>query len=190
MVYKKVLERIQADAAAHKNALNAICIFLATALFFLYFAFVKEAIILAAFIALGAISRLWQRFFPAPIGANLIMLFAVISGAGYGSFAGMLVGIVSLIISSIMVQDDLATTAAPIFAMSVVGYLAGILSISASNISLWGLALTVLYDAVISVEHILLGRANINTVIFVVTHLVFNYFVFFTFAPEIMGLLA
>lgn len=185
---KSAVKMIGEDAARHKRFLIGVVAVLFFVLAIFFYSDLKALFVIIALIALGAVSRLWQRILPLSIGADLIMLSAVISGVLYGSAAGFIVGLLSLFISAILTQEDLAGMWPSFFAISFVGYLAGFAPVS--DISLWGVLLAVLYDAIISVAYMLLGAGGIRTALFVATHVAFNYFVFYDIAPALVNLLA
>ncbi len=185
---KSVLQIIEEDALRHKKLLIAAGAVLFLILIIFFYRDIKAFFSIVALIAIGVLSRLWQRFIPLSIGANLIMLVTVVAGVMYGPLAGISVGVLSLFISAILVLDELATMLPPFFAIALAGYIAGYLP--AADISFGGMALTILYDVIISVSYFFLGVAGIRTALFVATHIVFNYFVFYNVAPALINILA
>lgn len=184
---KSVLDIIAEDAFSHKKTVAAAAILLIFASGFFFYSSIKALFLLSAFVAIGAVSRMWQRFFPLSFGVELVMLFTVLSAAIYGPLAGLLVGFFALSISTLITQEDIAKMWPSFIAIAAVGYIAG--SASVANIAMWGLGLTVLYDAIISVVYVYMGHSIIKTLIFDATHIAFNYFVFFNLAPNLAGLL-
>ncbi len=182
------LEIIKGDALRHKKFLVAAAMAVLLALSFFFYSDLKALLLIIAFIVLGALSRLWQRILPLPFGADLIMLVAVISGVLYGSMAGAVAGFLSFFLSAVLTQEDLASMWPSFLAMALTGYVAGFVPVS--DISIGGIILTIFYDAIIFAAYALLGLAGIRTFIFVVTHIAFNYYLFYNVAPVLINLLA
>lgn len=182
---KSVFELIKLDAKQHEQALRTLALIAAAASVFLFFNYLKAGIVLISLTALGAISRAWQRFFPVEFGVELVMLATVISGFAYGAFAGLFVGVVSLILSTILTQEDPGKMWPAFATIGFIGFLAGTLTIA--NVALWGVIFTVAYDAIITAIYISMGFSIIKTLIFDATHIAFNYFVFYHVAPILIS---
>jgi hypothetical protein len=185
---KSVLEIIREDAACHRKPLIIAVSVILLLLTFLFSSIVKEYILIVAFIAIGAVSRMWQRFVPIAIGVELVMLFTVIAGILFGPFAGLIVGFLSLSISTLVTEEDISKMWPAFIAIAIVGYLSGAMAIT--DISLYGLMFTVFYDVFISIIYAATGHSIIKTLIFDATHIAFNYFVFYHIAPNLLKLLA
>lgn len=185
---KSVLEIIRSDAARHKKTLYMAAAGLLAVSSLFFFSYMKAAILLAAFTGLGAVSRMWQRFLPISFGVELVMLSTVISAMLYGPFAGLAVGFLSLVLSTLMTQEDIGKMWPAFLTIALVGFVAG--SVKIANIALWGVGLTVLYDMIISIIYISQGHSIAKTFIFDATHIAFNYFVFFNVAPALLSVLA
>jgi len=184
---KSALAIIEGDALRHKKLIYAIVAALFLAILFIYSSDIKRFLVIIAFIALGSISRLWQRFLPLSIGVNFIMLVTVCAGVLYSPFAGLVVGVLTMFFSAIIVLDEPATMISSFFAIAVVGYISGYVPLA--YISIGGLLLTVLYDAILFISFFLFGAGSARTIIFVATHIVFNYFVFYNIAPALVNAL-
>lgn len=148
----------------------------------------KAGVVLLSLTVMGAVSRAWQRFFPLEFGIELVMLATVLSGAIYGAFAGLAVGLIALVLSTLLTQEDPGKMWPAFITVSLIGFLAGTLAIA--NIAVWGVIFTVVYDAIISVIYISSGRSVIKTLIFDATHIAFNYFVFYNIAPALVSIVA
>lgn len=178
---KSVFELIKSDAKQYRRELNAIGIVLFAISAFLFYNYMKAGIVILSLMAMGALSRAWQRFFPLEFGIELVMLATVISGVAYGAMAGAVVGVVSLVASTLLTQEDPGKMWPAFATIVLIGFLAGTIPIA--NIALWGVIFTAAYDAVISVIYISMGFSIVKTLIFDATHIAFNYFVFYNVAP-------
>lgn len=185
---KSVFEIIREDMARHRKPLIIAVSVLLLLLTFLFSSIVKGFILIVAFIAIGAVSRMWQRFVPMAIGVELVMLFTVIAGILFGPYAGMIVGFLSLSISTLVTEEDIAKMWPAFIAIAIVGYLSGAIAIV--NVSPYGLMFTIFYDVFITIIYIATGHSLIKTLIFDATHIAFNYFVFYHIAPNLLKLLA
>jgi|GEM_PF-1172901 len=185
---KSIIELIKMDFEQHRRiAIAAGSILLVFSAFFFY-NYMRAGIVLLSLTAMGAISRAWQRFFPLEFGIELVMLATVVSGVAYGAAAGLIVGFVSLVLSTLLTQEDPGKMWPAFITIMVIGFLAGTLTIA--NIAMWGVIFTVLYDAIISVIYISSGHSAIKTFIFDATHIAFNYFVFYNIAPALISFVA
>ncbi|MCK5594031.1 MAG: ECF transporter S component [Candidatus Aenigmarchaeota archaeon] len=151
--------------------------------------FLKTAIIMMAFIGLGAISRIWLRVIPfQSLGIELILLFTIISGRLFGPVAGVIVGVTSMVLSAIISDEEPMKLWPAFVAIAIVGHLSGVLTIA--SISVLGIVLTILYDIIISVIYYFLGSSGAKIILFDVTHITWNYWVFYNVAPWLLLLIA
>lgn len=184
-----VPELIKMDAIKHKNALMAAGTIIFVVMFILYSSYFKAVFALAFLIAIGAASRVWQRFIPLEFGVELVMLSTVVSALAYGAFAGAAAGFLALSISTLFTQENPGKMWPSFFVIALMGVFSTALPIE--NISLLGVVLTVIYDALISIIYVgFMGARIINTLIFDITHIAFNYFVFFHIAPALLSAIA
>lgn len=151
--------------------------------------FLKTAIIMMAFIGLGAISRIWLRVIPLQsLGIEFILLFTVISGRLFGPVAGVIVGVTSMVLSAAISDEEPMKLWPAFVAIAIVGHLSGTLSIA--SISVLGIGLTILYDIIISIIYYFLGSSGAKIILFDVTHIIWNYWVFYNIAPWLLLLIA
>lgn len=185
---KSIFELMKMDFGTHRREAIAVGSILILLSAFFFFNYMKAGVVLLSLTVMGAFSRAWQRFFPLEFGIELVMLATVISGVAYGAAAGLIVGVVSLVASTLLTQEDPGKMWPAVGAIAVIGFLAGTLSIA--NIALWGVIFTVTYDAIITVIYISTGFNIVKTLIFDATHIAFNYFVFYHVAPIlVLGIL-
>lgn len=148
-------------------------------------------VVIASFITMGIASRYYQKYMPhLSFGVELCLFGTVLSSLAYGWHAGAIVGVVSLTISVFLTEEEASYLPVALVGMAGVAFIASIASITAANLVFWGVLLTLLYDIVTCTVYIHVFRANIfKTMLFVVTHLIFNYFVFAYFGVYIYELL-
>ncbi|MBT3720226.1 hypothetical protein HON01_11780 [Candidatus Woesearchaeota archaeon] len=121
------------------------------------------------------------------IGLELCTLATVLISLKYGHTLGMITGFIS-ITSALIVSGYFK----PTYFVSVLTMpLIGIITPLFSNLSLWqiGLIMTLMYDAIVLPLYIFMGSRIISSVIFFITHVLFNYWVFTTLAPVLFNLM-
>lgn len=161
-----------------------------TAVFFLiavlpHTQFIKTATVMIAFIFLGVMSRLWLKYIPLQsLGIELILLFTIISGQLFGPAAGVVVGVISIVLSAAVTDEEPMKMWPAFVAIAVIGHLSGVISIA--SISVLGIVLTILYDAIVSVIYYFLGSSGAKIILFDITHITWNYWVFYNVAPLVV----
>ncbi len=156
------------------------------ALLFLFRNFVEMLAVMAFFIALGVASMMYNRWIKISLGIEFIMLGTVITGLVYGKFPALVVGLVSLFFAEVITDRFTYSTFVSfvgIFAVSMVTPMLD--GISITWVGIW---MTLLYDAVIGPGYIIVGSSVWRTLLFVVTHILFNIWVFVFAAPWVFRL--
>ncbi len=166
----------------------AIVLFFAAAILLFFFRnFVETLAVMAAFIAAGTFSMIYNRWIKVSLGFELIMLGMVLTTLAYGRVAGLLVGVVSLFLAEVITERFTHSTFISFIAVFVVVMVAPFFS---SMSIVWiGIWMTLLYDAIIVPGYILLGSSIWRSLLFSLTHIVFNAWVFAIIAPRIMSVL-
>ncbi|MCK5477263.1 MAG: hypothetical protein KAI55_05055, partial [Candidatus Aenigmarchaeota archaeon] len=151
---------------------------------FLFFVF---AIILAA------LSRLFQRFCPFEIGVELVTIFTVCFSIIYGPLIGAVYAFISMTIT-LMVSDELKERWSFIAVLSIliIALIAGVFPYEKYlSFAIYGFLLALLYDVLFDLIYsVTISRMNIfKRIIFYITHLYFNYFLFLYFGQKILAFL-
>ncbi|MBW6461925.1 MAG: hypothetical protein K0B07_02670 [DPANN group archaeon] len=166
---------------------NKILMYILTAIFFRIMVlphtpFIKTATIMIAFIVIGSMSRIWLKYIPLhSFGFELILLFTIVSGKLFGPGAGLIVGVISMVLSAAITDEEPMKLWPAFVAIAIVGNLSGVLTIA--SISVLGVTLTVLYDVIISVIYYFLGSSGAKIILFDITHITWNYYMFYNIAP-------
>ena len=166
---------------------NKILMYILTVVFFMiavlpHTQFLKTATVMIAFIFLGVMSRLWLKYIPLhSLGIELILLFTIVSGKLFGPAAGVVVGVISMVLSAAITDEEPMKMWPAFVAIAVLGHLSGVLSIA--SISVLGVVLTVIYDVIVSIIYYFLGSSGAKIILFDVTHITWNYYVFYNIAP-------
>ena len=140
-------------------------------------------------IGLGAVSMIYQRYFRWShyVGFELCMMATVLTGLAYGPHYGAFTGFVSISSALILSGNFKHSSFISILVLPLIGAIVPFFS-SLSLISL-GLLMTILYDVIILPLYVMLGSRISSSVIFFITHVLLNLWVFSTIAPIIYSLM-
>lgn len=154
----------------------------AAGLILLYFfsSFVKMILVMAVFMLLGVLSLIYNRWIKTSLGVELIMLGTVISAVEYGFFSGIVVGFVALFFAEILTDRLTYSTFVSFLGIAAVSLAAPLLDV---GITWTGIAMTLLYDAIITPGYLIMGSSPWRTLTFVATHILFNAWIFVFIAP-------
>ncbi|MBI2145611.1 hypothetical protein HYU18_04810 [Candidatus Woesearchaeota archaeon] len=141
------------------------------------------------FIALAAMSMLYNKWIKLSIGVELIMLGLVITSVAFGRLPGLVVGIVGLFLAEVISERFTYSTFVSFIGVCVVALIAPNVFNQAGSITSTGIIVTVVYDAIIIPGYLLLGSSFGRSAFFVVTHIFFNIWVFTFLAPAIFRIL-
>lgn len=172
-----------------KRLIVAIAITAAVLAFF-FWAYVKQLVVIAFFIFLGAISMLYNRWIKVSVGVELVMLGTIITSVAFGRLPGLVVGLVGLFLAEIISERFTYSTF-----ISFIGIAAA--AMAAPDVFQWanhsitstGIILTIIYDAIIIPGYLLLGSDIGRSAFFTVTHIIFNIWVFSFIAPLLFRIL-
>ncbi len=146
-------------------------------------------------IFIGAVSMVVDRlismfFFYAQMGYGfeLILLVTVISGIAYGSVAGMIVGGLSITLGYILSRRLSIFSIVTVPSYMIIGFLAHYFS--NYNIVTVGVLFAILYNMIVSLIIIpVLGAKPVKCLIFGITNVLFNVFMFSRFGDWLLGVM-
>ena len=144
------------------------------------------------FIFIGAFSMVVDRiistfFFYAQMGYGfeLILLVTVVSGIVYGPLAGVIVGCVSITLGYFLSRRLSMFSVVTVPSYMIIGFLASFFA--DYNIVIVGVGFAVLYNIMVSLIIIpVLGAKPVKCMMFGVTNVLFNVFLFSRFAPWLL----
>ncbi len=145
---------------------------------------VEMLAVMALFIVLGIASMMYNRWVKVSLGFELIMLGTVVTGLVYGRIPALVVGVVALFVSEVITDRFTYSTF-----VSFIGIFAVAMAIpvfQGTGITWVGIWMVLLYDAIIGPGYILVGSSPWRTLLFVVTHILFNIWVFVFVAPLVL----
>ena len=153
-----------------------------------FFFYLRGTIFAIVFILIAAMSKFIQKFFPFVVGFDMCLFFTVLIGTVYHPIAGILVGVLSSTLGSVIRgQYDMTNVIMP-----NMGYIAaGILLpfFAGSNILVTGMTLTAVYIVLMSIIFWFKYYSISNTATFVVTSVAFNYLLFNNYSTAFLKLL-
>ncbi len=144
----------------------------------------KALLFVPLLIVIASFSMVYNLIIRFSFGFELIMLATVLCSVAYGPVVGVLVGFVSLFFAEIISSKMSYNTFISFIGIAVVAIVAS--SFSGDNISTWGIMMTFLYDIIIVPLYLLSGSNPISSIIYVVTHIPFNVWVFYRIAPWLL----
>lgn len=175
-----------------KHKVLSILIFF-TSLIFLFVlnqfsVLMKNTLILSSLILIGGISNIYQRYIKAHLGIELIMLSAIIAGYIYGPFVGGVVAFLTFALAMYFEGRFPHTLFVSFILITLVGITASMFK--DKSITFAGITLTILYDLILVPVYIAFFRARIPSImLFAITHIIWNYWVFSTIAPGLLSIL-
>ncbi len=166
-----------------------ITLLLATSFSFIFF---RHQFFILAFIMIGAISRMTQKYVPLLIGIDFCLFFSILVSIAYSPTLGMLTGIIASTIGSFLRQIERAEYyLTPIYGFIPVWIIMSLSLIPQISILLTGMICVATY---ILARFIMISMTfNIciaNQLTYITTTLIFNYWLFSTAAPFLMTIMA
>lgn len=148
----------------------------------------KNTLILSSLILIGGVSNIYQRYIRVHLGIEFIMLSAIIAGYIYGAFIGGVVAFLTFALAMYFEGRFPHTLFASFILITLVGMAAHLFS--NKSITFAGITLTILYDLILVPVYIAFFRARIPSImLFAITHIIWNYWVFTTIAPSLLSIL-
>lgn len=162
----------------------------ALVLLFFFWAYVKLLVVMGFFIALGAVSMIYNRWIKLSVGVELIIFGLVITSIAFGRLPGLIVGVVGLFLAEIISERFTYSTFISFIGIIVIAVIAPNIFHQTGSITSAGIILTILYDAIIIPGYLLLGSNIGRSALFVATHIIFNIWIFSFIAPIVFRILA
>ncbi len=164
--------------------------FVSLLLLIFFWSYIRMAIAMALFIALAAVSMLYNRWIKVSIGVEFVMLGLVITSIAFGTLPGLVVGLVGLFLAEILSERFTYSTFVSFIGITVVALAARtIFGLTNGSITATGIIVTVIYNAIIIPGYLLLGSSVGRSALFSATHIAFNTWVFSFIAPALLRLL-
>jgi hypothetical protein len=156
-------------------------IFLFVALYYRRFLFT------GILIGLASISMIYQRYFRYShyFGVELCMMATALAGRAYGPHYGAFTGFFSIFFAFIISGNFKYSSFVSLLTLPLIGAIVPLFG--ELSLLYLGLLMTVLYDIIILPLYMMLGSRLFPSIVFFLTHLLFNYWIFTTIAPFIFS---
>ena len=145
-------------------------------------AYLEEVVLITTLIFLAAISRAYLRFLPLPVGFDLVLLAAYVTYLKFGALAGMVLGCVALGLSIVVAGEQMERR--------IPSFIALILALAVlhamhyeSTTGIAGAFFAFIFNCFAMPTYLFLGARKENVLVFAVTHILLNYFIFSAFLP-------
>jgi len=142
---------------------------------------IKPFFFIAIFLILSSISLIYNRWVKTSIGIEFITLSTVMTARVYGGVVGGLVGLAGLTAAEVLGTGFNAKTVISLVGIFILGLITPFFN--GFNVTMAGIILAALYDAFIIPLYLLAGSRPLSSAIFVVSHLIFNAWLFVYIAP-------
>jgi hypothetical protein len=180
---KEILEKIFIFIKDKKRLVLIALILLV--LGFAFSQYVKTLIFVAIFIALGGISKFYHRFFKSTVGIDLILYTTLMAAIVYRNmFFSFAVGWVGLIIADSLGMKFSYTSIISLSGLTVVILMSRFFIGLPIIFSL--ILLTVIFEIVSILMYYFMGSSPQKILIFLISHLLFNLFMIFTFTETLV----
>jgi len=148
----------------------------------------KTILLLGFFIILGAISRLPQRLAPVSFGIELVSLVTIISAIVYGSWIGLFIGAVSILLSGYYTIERPQDVFIATIGFMLMGYFTPIMYSLTSSLGLTAILLTIGYDLITNVFYFFTGHSLMGCIRFSAMHIPSNYVILIYLGPILLAL--
>ena len=140
-------------------------------------------------ILLGAFSMIYIRFFRYShyIAFELCTLATILTTLAYGPHVGVFTGFMSITFGFVISGYFKPQYFVSVLALPSLALIVPLIS----HLPLWqiGVILTIIYDLVILPLYVVFGSRIVSTIVFFITHVLLNYWVFTTIAPIIYSVM-
>ena len=144
----------------------------------------KDLFFVFLLVLLGSVSMIYNLWLRISLGIELVMLATVLCAVVYGPVVGVLVGFFTLLFAEIISTMISYNTFISFIGVVIVGVVAS--TYSGDNITSWGIAMTILYDLIIIPGYLITGSDPFRSFVYVVTHILWNIWVFSVVAPSLL----
>ena len=149
---------------------------------------IKPLFFIAIFLFLSSISLIYNRWVKTSIGIEFITLSTVMTARVYGGVVGGLVGLVGLTTAEVLGTGFNAKTVISLVGIFIIGLITPFFN--GFNVTVAGIILAVIYDVIIIPLYLLAGSRPLSSAVFIVSHLIFNAWLFVYVAPFLEGIMA
>ncbi len=149
----------------------------------------KSLFITVILIIMGSLSLIHSRYFRYShhIGVELCILATVLTSLKYGRGIGALTGFLTITSGLILSAKFKPSSFISILVLPLVGLIAPFFN--HYPLGFVGIIMTLIYDFIILPLYMLMGSKFLSSLIFFITHVLWNYWIFTIVAPTIFSLM-
>ncbi|MEK6968079.1 MAG: hypothetical protein AABX51_05610 [Nanoarchaeota archaeon] len=144
---------------------------------------IKPFLFVAVFLFLSSISLIYNRWLKVSIGIEFITFSTVMTARAYGGLLGGLVGFFGLATAEVLGTGFNAKTVISLLAIFLMGMITPFFN--GIHITTAGMLIAVFYDLLIIPLYLIAGSNPVRSAVFVITHLIFNAWLFVFIAPRL-----
>lgn len=149
----------------------------------LVFTSIRAIMFSMLFILLGSISKLYHRFFKSTLGIDLILFFTLLIHQNYHNFLlAFIVGWVSLIIADTLSLRFSYTSIISLIGLTAIIFISKFITLP---IIFTLILLTIIYEIITVLLYYLMGSSLDKILMYLISHLIFNMFLIFSFAEKL-----
>lgn len=155
---------------------------------FVSFAFFRHQFFIVLFVLVGAISRAFQKYIPLITGIDFCLFFSILVSVAYSPTLGIITGISASLIGSFLRHVERAEYyLTPIYGYIPIWIFMSLRIIPELNILLSGMICVAVYAAARFMAILFTNKICIvSQLTYISTALIFNYWLFSSFAPFLM----
>lgn len=153
--------------------------------------FFRHQFIIALFVLVGATSRMLQKFIPVITGVDFCLFFSILVSVAYGPTLGIITGVSASLIGSFLRQTErMEYYLTPVYGYIPIWIFMSLRIIPELNILLTGMICVALYVVARFMAILFTNKICIvSQLTYVSTALIFNYWLFSSFAPFLMNVM-
>ncbi|NTV24472.1 MAG: hypothetical protein HGA85_08990 [Nanoarchaeota archaeon] len=145
----------------------------------------KAAFFIVLLTAVAGVSKVYHRFFKSSVGVDFVLFSTIIVAIAYKNIMfTMITGWTSLIVADTLGSRFSHTSIISLIGLSAVAVISPLLS--PLPIIYWAVLLTLIFQVIAAALYSIMGSGLDRLAVFLVTHALFNYFLIFSFAEEII----
>jgi hypothetical protein len=172
-----------------KNRARMVVVFgILFVLTIMFSSYIKAGLFILLFIALSGVSKFYHKFFKSTIGVDLVFFTTMMIALAYNNI------LLTLIIAwpGLIIADSLGTkfshtSVVSLIGLTIIALVAKLLMSTLLPFIISAIILMVIYETITCVAYYFLGSSFDKIAVFLVSHLMFNLFLIFSFAQSLKG---
>ena len=149
----------------------------------------KKIFFITLLTVVGSLSLIYVRFIKQAyvLGVELVMFATIVCGYAYGSLLGAIVGFITITVSQFYSGRFKISTLISIIMVPFIGFISHYFNFI--EIQKLGIILIIIYDLIILPLYYITGSRLSSVVIYFITHILFNFWIFNNIAPVVLNII-